>query len=118
MANLRALALAAMFDPPQLFPHDGRQSLPSGQLRFQFGEEALVFLRERFGILLLFLGADVAAGCEHETVLADPGDADGHAEAGNVAIGPGAVLLVVPPCGPGFAALDPFGWHWMGAVWR
>src|SRR5437867_4282414 len=70
------------------------------QLRYEPRE----LLRERFAIILLFLGTDVAARREDEAVLFDLGDGRGLAEAGDVAIGPIAVLLGVPPMGRRFAA--------------
>src|SRR5438552_1288729 len=70
------------------------------QLRHQPRE----LLRERLAVVLLLLGPNIAARREDEAVLFDFGRRRGLAEAGDVAVGPLAVLVLLPPLGRGLAA--------------
>src|SRR5437762_1280030 len=70
----------------------------------QFRYQPRELLRERLAVVFQFLRADVAAWREDEVVLFGVGDGHGLAEAGEVAVGPLAVLLGVPPRRRGLAA--------------
>src|ERR1043165_1678171 len=88
---------AIFANPLHVLAHHSCQPLPLREAFLQLREQAQVLLCERFTVVFLLLSANVAAGSEHETMLADALDCLALAEPGYVAVGPSAVLGVAPP---------------------